>query len=214
MSAFIETGTPNVPSTLEILAVNSTQFVMVSLLLVLLALGIVGRLLNKRRLTIWQQFARQHGYQFDLSATGPIIRGTDFLLNFPDQSSDTESLGAQESRMALTWTSSRPPQDLHIQNAQTLVGNLQKGLESERFLTNDDEFDAEFIVNCEEETPTQNWLNEHRRAILKQLVQDHPEKLIEITTDQVALQTSTAISHIEQLNSMRESLLKAYAALQ
>lgn len=200
----------NIPATTQLADAPAVAITIVCIALILG--GIVTIVMWRRRESVWQRFANQHGLRVSSNELGPRISGRllefDFLLEILQKSSDTGPLGIEETRMSVQFTPADWPQEMRIESAAGLIGDVQQAVSPERILTDNAAFDREMLVTGTDAMAARDWLSPSRQLALLNLVSQHNDKHVLLSKSGLSLQTRTAVSQLRSLNDMLESLLE------
>lgn len=207
---------------LSVFAVSSTTIVGLIVICVMVILFVVTYLLQQRRKSVWKLFADQHGLSWkeSRSAEGDLVlevagmvSGFQVLLTTVPEGSDTGEMGVEDLQMKILMQLNEVPADLQIHSATGFIGELQKSLEAHRVLGGDENFDRHVVVTSEDEFGTKRWLTNQRQQAIEQLVTTQHDKQVTLDKTGITLETRTAISRLETLNEMLQSLLNAARAI-
>jgi len=167
---------------------------------------------RKRRTTVWNRFARQHGFTVGSNGQGLRIDGTfrghDVTLEISPDSSDTGVLGVEEVVMSIGLDASRYSTGLRIESTVGVIGDLNEALNKRQITTGNDAFDRDLLVTGLSPEAASQWLTEHRQLAFLNLVTRHSSKRLAFDADGLSLQTRTAISRLSVLDDMLESLIE------
>lgn len=141
----------------------------IGLLLLLASLWLV----HHRRST-WQRFARRKHLLYRETDTGPqaigTIHGLPFTLAMAGDSSDTGALGVEEVRMAVQLPC-QVPEGMSIHRASRMEQAVAEVTVGEPFVSGDEPFDQQFMVETADPESARAYLTPARRKALLELAE-------------------------------------------
>lgn len=168
------------------------------------------RAARQRRHTVWDRFAREHGFEFrqgdKLQVTG-TVGDHQFSLHTERGGSDSGELGVADVLMSVPLRGA--PAELVLESIPGMIGEVAKALEDNVVETGDRAFDEKMVIRQGSPETVRAYLDENRRNILMELYESAGAALIELKDGRLRLVIRERISSLSRLNALLDALIRA-----